>query len=43
MQKYELTYAEIFSLLGEQVSRTSMYAIRTERHPNNPDKRGDEE
>lgn len=39
-EKYELTYAELFALLGEQVMQWSKYAIREERHPGDPDRPG---
>lgn len=42
-QKHELTYGETFKLLGEIIQREAKYAIREERHPDNPDKKGDEE
>lgn len=32
MQKHELTYAEAFSILGEQISGLAKFAIRQERH-----------
>lgn len=41
-QKHELTYGEVFSLLGNAVANLAKYQIRAERHPNDPDKKGDE-
>lgn len=41
-QEYELTYGEIFGILGDTVSDYAKYAIRDERHPNDPGKKGDE-
>ena len=29
--KYDLTYGEVFEMLGEQLSRTAKYAVRSER------------
>lgn len=29
--KYDLTYPEVFDMLGEQLSRSAKYAIRAER------------
>jgi len=40
-RKYELTYGEMFSILGDAVVNMAKYAIRAERHPDS-DKRGDE-
>jgi hypothetical protein len=42
-QKHELTYGEVFSLLGNAIANLAKYQIRGERHPNDPDARGDEE
>ena len=41
-QKYELTYGELFSMLGHAIANNAKYQIRAERHPNDPDKKGDE-
>ncbi len=41
-QKHALTYGEMFSLLGHAVSNLAKYQIRGERHPDDPDKKGDE-
>jgi hypothetical protein len=41
-QKYGLTYGELFSLLGNAIANLAKYQIRGERHPNDPDKKGDE-
>jgi len=40
--KYDLTYGEMFSTLGARVTDLARYLIRTERHPDEPDKKGDE-
>ena len=40
--KHELTYGELFSLLGQAITNNAKYQIRAERHPNDPDKKGDE-
>ncbi len=41
-QKHGLTYGEMFSLLGNAIANLAKYQIRSERHPDDPDKRGDE-
>lgn len=40
--EHALTYGEWFSLLGNAITDLAKYQIRTERHPGNPDKKGDE-
>lgn len=39
---HKLTYGEWFSILGGEIAGLAKYLIRTERHPNDPDKGGDE-
>ena len=39
---HELTYGELFSMLGQAIAHNAKYQIRAERHPNDPDKKGDE-
>lgn len=41
-EKYELTYGEMFRILGQQVDNIARYLVRSERHPDDPDKKGDE-
>ena len=41
-QEHELTYGEVFSLLGHAIGNLAKYQIRSERHPDDPDKKGDE-
>lgn len=41
-EKYQLTWGEEFKLLSERMGSTAKYLIRSERHPNDPDKKGDE-
>lgn len=41
-QKHELTYGELFALLGNSIANLAKYQIRSERHPDNPDNKGDE-
>jgi hypothetical protein len=41
-KKHKLTYGEIFSILSTQIQREAKYMIRAERHPGDPDKKGDE-
>jgi hypothetical protein len=38
----DLTYAEVLSCMHQVTGRTIKYAIRQERHPNDPDAKGDE-
>jgi hypothetical protein len=42
IQEHELTDAEIAGILAEQILRWNKYAIRHERHPDEPGKGGDE-
>lgn len=41
-QKHGLTFGEVFKLTLEVLQRETVYIIRQERHPNDPDKKGDE-
>lgn len=41
-QKHELTYGELYSMLGGKIVDLAKYHIRFERHPESPDKKGDE-
>ena len=41
-QKHDLTYGELFSILGRSIAENAKYQIRAERHPNDPGKKGDE-
>lgn len=41
-QKHALTFGELFSLLGSKIADLAKYQIRAERHPDDPDKKGDE-
>jgi hypothetical protein len=41
-QKHELSYGELFSMLGNAIANLAKYQIRSERHPDDPDKREDE-
>ena len=40
INKYDLTYGEIFGLLAEQMGEWARYCVRDERHPGQPDKPG---
>ena len=40
--EYRLTYGELLSLLGNSIASLAKYYIRHERHPDDPEKRGDE-
>lgn len=41
--KHHLTYGELFSILSQIQATWSRYAIRDERHPDDPEKHGGEE
>lgn len=41
-EKAGLTQGEVMRFLLDQAMNTNKYAIRAERHPNDPDKKGDE-
>ena len=41
-QRYELTFGEMYSILGNKIADLAKYQIRAERHPNSPGKKGDE-
>lgn len=41
-EKFELTYGEMYLLLSERMQRIARSSIQSERHPNDPDKGGDE-
>jgi hypothetical protein len=41
-RRYELTFGELFSMLGVKIADLAKYQIRSERHPDDPDKKGDE-
>ena len=41
-QEYGLSYGELFSLHGNAIANLAKYQIRGERHPDDPDKKGDE-
>lgn len=43
MKECELTYAEVFAILSEELATKAKYCLRAERHPEDPDKGGDEE
>lgn len=44
-KKHELTFGEMFSILGDQVANLAKYLVRAERHPDDKtgEKKGDEE
>lgn len=39
----DLTYGEMTQMLAVELANLAKYQIRSERHPENPDKQGDEE
>jgi len=41
-QEHALSYGELFSLYGNAIAHLAKYQIRGERHPDDPDKKGDE-
>lgn len=41
-EKYDLTYGEMFSMLADRMSDLAKYLVRAERHPDDPNKKGDE-
>lgn len=41
-EKYELTQGESLKILLNAAANESNYVVRLERHPNDPDKKGDE-
>ncbi len=40
-EKYNLTFGEMFHMLGERIARLARDNIQTERHPDDPKKSGD--
>ncbi len=42
IDKHGLTYGEIFSVLSDVMGEWAKYAIRSERHPDDASKKGDE-
>lgn len=42
-KKHDLTWGEIVAFHAHEVQSAARYIIRTERHPDDPEKRGDEE
>lgn len=42
IEKHDLTFGEIFAILSDEMRTWAKYAIRGERHPEDPEKRGDE-
>jgi hypothetical protein len=41
-EKYDLTTAEVTKILANATANMTKYLIRDERHPCDPDKKGDE-
>jgi tetrahydromethanopterin S-methyltransferase subunit G len=41
-EKHDLTFGEMYSILGRKIADLAMYQIRSERHPDDPDKKGDD-
>jgi len=42
VKRHDLTYGEMFSIFGHAIASEAKYMIRGERHPDDPDKGGDE-
>ncbi|MGV8131216.1 MAG: hypothetical protein ACP5N7_03915 [Candidatus Pacearchaeota archaeon] len=42
-KEYSLTFGELFQILSSSMADLSKYLIRVERHPSDPEKKGDEE
>jgi hypothetical protein len=42
LEKHELTYTEVNGIMLEMAQEWNTQAIRQERHPENPGKKGDE-
>lgn len=40
VSRHDLTYAEVFSILGGEIQGFAKYAIRDERHPDDPGRPG---
>lgn len=43
IEKHGLTYGEVVSILSHELCIVAKMMIREERHPGDPDKRGDED
>lgn len=41
-EKHGLTYGELFDLLSDRMNRLSRSLVQHERHPDDPDKSGDQ-
>ncbi len=42
LQRHDLTWAEAVRILANRLSQLSVYPVRCERHPGDPDKKADE-
>ena len=43
IERLELTHLELIGILNEEMAAWIKYGIRSERHPDDPEKRGGEE
>lgn len=43
IREHDITYAELLVILAEQQRKWAVYLLRTERHPEDPDRKADEE
>lgn len=43
IERHDLTYGELFGLMADRMAAWAKYMRREERHPGDPEKRGDEE
>lgn len=41
-KKHDLSYVEMLQILAEEMQTCLKYMLRAERHPTDPEKRGDE-
>lgn len=42
VQRHDLTFGETIKLLSLEIEKHARFLIRSERHPDNPEKKGDE-
>jgi len=43
ISEFDLTFGEILGILSNIIALEAMFLVRVERHPDNSDKKGDEE
>lgn len=42
VEDHDLTYGELISILAQETAMAAKYLVRIERHPDDPEKKGDE-